>query len=181
MENIIFEEVNNKRTKYIDLPELIKGAIDFQPCCRELCERKIKWHFDQKEILYNYVILSNDEILWWCSKILYTEHAKIKRDGLNLVYKHQVSFYDAIFGASMVIPALDGDLKFAIDKGTQSGKVFRLKGKGLMNIQPQNGGPDVGDMLVEVQVYTPNPKELNEGENEIIKKLKNLESFKPKN
>ena len=79
MENIIFEEVNNKRTKYIDLPELIKGAIDFQPCCRELCERKIKWHFDQKEILYNYVILSNDEILWWCSKILYTEHAKIKR------------------------------------------------------------------------------------------------------
>ena len=62
-----------------------------------------------------------------------------------------VTLTDAILGASIEIPTINGKVKIKIDPGTQSGKVLRLKGKGLPNIQ----GYGTGDQFVHMHVWTP--------------------------
>ena len=100
-------------------------------------------------------------------------HESIKRDGTNLLYDLYLNFVDAAMGADMEIPTIDGKVKIKIEPGTQSGKVLRLKGKGIPNIQ----GYGKGDFLIYVNVWT--PQKLSKDEKAALEKLKGSENFKP--
>jgi molecular chaperone DnaJ len=100
-------------------------------------------------------------------------HDTIKRDGTNLLYDLYLNFVDAAIGTSIEIPTIDGKVKIKIETGTQSGKVLRLKGKGIPNIQ----GYGKGDFLIYVNVWT--PQKLSKDEKEILEKLRVSENFKP--
>ena len=78
-------------------------------------------------------------------------HAELRRDGNNVVYELHVSFPDAALGTSLEVPTIDGRARITLEPGTQSGKILRLKGKG---IQPLNGYGK-GDQLVYVSLWTP--------------------------
>jgi molecular chaperone DnaJ len=101
------------------------------------------------------------------------EHPDLKREGENLHYDAFVSFIDAVLGESIEIPTVSGKAKIKIDPGTQSGKVLRLKGKGLPILQ----GYGTGDLFVHINVWT--PKKVSKEEKELLEKLKNSENFKP--
>ncbi|MDT8412609.1 MAG: molecular chaperone DnaJ [Vicingaceae bacterium] len=101
-------------------------------------------------------------------------HETIKRDGVNLLYDLYLNFIDAALGTSIEIPTVDGKVKVKIEPGTQSGKVLRLKGKGLPNIQ----GYGKGDFLIYINVWT--PQQLSKSEIETLEKLRTSENFQPK-
>ena len=102
------------------------------------------------------------------------EHAELKRDGDNVHYEAFVSFMDAVLGESIEIPTLSGKVKIKIDAGTQSGKVLRLRGKGLPNVQ----GYGSGDLFAHINVWT--PTKISKEEKNMIENLKKSENFKPK-
>ena len=79
------------------------------------------------------------------------EHKLFHRDGRNLYCEVPISIVDAALGAELEVPTLDGRVKLKIPAETQSGKQFRLRGKGVL---PVRGGP-AGDLLCRVQVETP--------------------------
>ena len=81
---------------------------------------------------------------------------------------------DAILGAEVEVPCLDGTYKMKVDPGTQSGEVMRLRGRGLPTV---NGYGGTGDLYVKFAVWI--PKKLNREEKEMIESLRNKESFKP--
>ena len=100
-------------------------------------------------------------------------HDDFVRDGDNLHFDHYLSITDAIFGASSEIPVLGGKVKIKLAAGTQGGKLLRLRGKGIPNV---NGyGP--GDLMVHLNVWT--PQSLNKEEKEILGKLVDSENFIP--
>lgn len=101
------------------------------------------------------------------------EHEELKRDGENLHYEAYVSFVDAVLGETIEIPTISGKAKIKVDPGTQSGKVLRLKGKGLPNIQ----GYGHGDLFVHINIWT--PSKISKEERELLEKLRNSENFKP--
>lgn len=101
------------------------------------------------------------------------QHEHFMRDGNNLFYEQHVSIPDAALGTSVEIPTLDGKARVKIDPGTQSGKVLRLKGKGL----PDLNGYSRGDLLVNIQVWT--PTHLSSEEKKLLEKLRDSQSFKP--
>lgn len=101
------------------------------------------------------------------------EHADLKRDGLNLLYDLYISFTDAVLGGSAEIPTVGGKVKVKIEAGTQGGKVLRLKGKGI----PELNGYRTGDLLVNVNIWT--PQKLSKNEKETIEKLKDSKNFQP--
>lgn len=103
------------------------------------------------------------------------EHAELKRDGMNVYYDAYVNFADAALGATIEVPLIDGRAKVKIDEGTQSGKILRLRGKGL----PELNGYHRGDLLVCVNVFTPH--RLTKEEKAIMEKLRASENFKPSN
>ena len=102
------------------------------------------------------------------------EHKDLKREGNNLFYTKIVSLPDAILGADVEVPCIDGPYKIKVEPGTQSGTVVRLRGKGLPTV---NGYGGVGDMYVKIAVWI--PKKLNKEEKEIVEKLRSKESFTP--
>ncbi len=102
------------------------------------------------------------------------EHANLKREGNNLYYTKVISVVDAMLGAEVSIPCLDGEYKIKVDAGTQSGEVVRLRGRGLPSV---NGYGGTGDLYVKIAVWI--PKKLSKEEKEIIESLRNKESFKP--
>ena len=102
------------------------------------------------------------------------EHPNLKREGNNLFYTKIISMPDAILGADIEIPCLDGAYKVKVEPGTQSGTVVRLRGKGLPTV---NGYGGTGDMYVKLGVWV--PKRLSKEDKEIIESLRNKESFKP--
>jgi len=102
------------------------------------------------------------------------EHEFLIREGNNLFFEQHVSFVDAALGTQVEIPTLDGKARVKIEPGTQSGKVLRLKGKGI----PDVNGYGRGDLLVSVQVWT--PKHLSSDEKKLMEKLRESENFKPK-
>ncbi len=102
------------------------------------------------------------------------EHPQLERDGNDLIYTLDISFPDAVLGANVEIPTVEGNVKIHIDEGTQSGKILRLRGKGV----PDVNGYGRGDLLVNVQVYI--PKNVTKDEKKILEKLQESESFKPK-
>lgn len=101
------------------------------------------------------------------------EHEHLKRDGVNLHYDLYINFADAALGTSVEIPAVEGKIKFKISSGTQSGKTLRIKGKGI----PELNGYGRGDILVHVNVWT--PQSLTKDEKEALEKLRNSDNFKP--
>ncbi|MBC7652359.1 MAG: molecular chaperone DnaJ [Deinococcales bacterium] len=101
-------------------------------------------------------------------------HAELVRDGLNVAFDLHISFPDAAFGTNIEVPTIDGRAKIKIPAGTQSGKIFRLKGKGFPEVQ----GYAKGDQLVYVNVWT--PQNLSSEETTILDKLNNSNNFKPK-
>ena len=78
-------------------------------------------------------------------------HAIFERDGKNLFCEVPISFADAALGGELEVPTLDGRVKLKIPEGTQTGKLFRLRGKG---VAPVRGG-GAGDLLCKVAVETP--------------------------
>jgi len=101
------------------------------------------------------------------------EDEELKRDGNNLLYDLHISFMDAAIGTQVEIPTVEGKARIKIDAGTQGGKVLRLKGKGL----PQINGYGRGDLLINISIWT--PKNLTAEEKTILEKLKESENFKP--
>ena len=102
------------------------------------------------------------------------EHPNLKRDGNNLYYTKVISMPDAILGAEVEIPCLDGSYKIKVDPGTQSGEVVRLRGKGLPTV---NGYGGTGDMYVKIAVWI--PRKLDKEEKAVIESLRNKDAFKP--
>ncbi len=78
-------------------------------------------------------------------------HAMFERDGPDLLCSVPVSFVTAALGGELEVPTLNGKTKLEIPEATQSGKVFRLRGKG---VKPVRGGA-VGDLLCQVNIETP--------------------------
>ena len=79
------------------------------------------------------------------------EHSIFQRDGKHLYCEVPISFADAALGGELEVPTLDGRVKLKIPEGTQTGKLFRLRGKG---VAPVRGG-GAGDLMCRVAVETP--------------------------
>jgi molecular chaperone DnaJ len=101
------------------------------------------------------------------------EDKQLKRDGNNLIYDLYISFIDAALGTNVEVPSVGGRVKIKIDPGTQSGKVLRLRGKGLKDIQ----GYETGDQLIYVNVWT--PKKLTPEERAKLESLRSSSNFEP--
>jgi len=100
-------------------------------------------------------------------------HKELQREGLNVVYDLHISFTDAVFGIQTEVPTIDGRAKIKIPAGTQSGKIFRLKGKGFPNVNSY----EKGDQLVHINVWT--PQHVSSEEKAMLDKLNNSPNFKP--
>ncbi|MDF2519061.1 MAG: molecular chaperone DnaJ, partial [Sphingobacterium sp.] len=100
-------------------------------------------------------------------------HESLKRDGLNVIYDLYINFVDATLGTSVEVPTIDGKAKIKIEPGTQGGKILRLKGKGI----PEVNSYHKGDQLVYVNIWT--PKVVSNEEKELLNKLKESPNFKP--
>ncbi len=100
-------------------------------------------------------------------------HKELQRDGQNLVFELFLNFADAALGTSVEVPTLDGPVKIKIPSGTQSGKIFRLKGKGVPSVQ----GYGRGDQLIHVNIWT--PKKLSDEERSMLERLRTMENFNP--
>jgi molecular chaperone DnaJ len=101
------------------------------------------------------------------------DHEELKRDGDNLHYNAFVNFVDAVLGASIEVPTISGKVKIKVDPGTQSGKVLRLRGKGLPSVQ----GYATGDQFIHIHIWT--PVKVSKEEKELLEKLKGSENFNP--
>jgi molecular chaperone DnaJ len=101
-------------------------------------------------------------------------HEHLLRDGINVVYDLHISFIDATLGTSIEIPTIDGKARIQLEPGTQGGKILRLKGKGIKEIN----GYGKGDQLVHVNVWT--PKQVSSEERQLLEKLKASPNFQPK-
>lgn len=97
-------------------------------------------------------------------------HELFRREGESLILKIPISYSQAALGAEIEVPTLDGPEPLRIDPGTQNGDVFTLVGKGVVN--PRGGGP--GDLLV--QVFIEVPKKVNAEQEELLRKLAELDS-----
>jgi len=100
-------------------------------------------------------------------------HEHFTRDGQNVIYDLFINFADAALGTSIEVPTLESKVKIKVPAGTQGGKIFRLRGKGLPSIQ----GYGQGDQLIHVNIWT--PKVLNKEEKELMEKLRSMPNFKP--
>ena len=101
-------------------------------------------------------------------------HESLHRDGLNVAFDLYITIPDAVFGTSVEVPTIDGRAKIKIPPGTQSGKIFRLKGKGFPEVQ----GYAKGDQLINVNIWT--PQQVSDEEKEALEKMQLSENFKPK-
>jgi molecular chaperone DnaJ len=102
-----------------------------------------------------------------------TPHKDFRREANNLLYDLFISFPVAALGGDVEVPTIDSKVKVKIDPGTQGGKMLRLRGKGV----PDLNGYGRGDQLVQVNIFT--PKRLSPEEKEILRKLENAENFLP--
>jgi molecular chaperone DnaJ len=101
------------------------------------------------------------------------EDDKLKRDGNNIVFDLYISFIDATLGTNLEVPTIDGLVKIKVEPGTQSGKILRLRGKGIKELN----GYGRGDQLIHVNVWT--PKQLSKEEKAILESLKDSPNFAP--
>ena len=102
------------------------------------------------------------------------EHEHLVRNGTDLLYQLGITFSDAVIGTSIEIPMVSGKAKIKIPSGTQSGKNLRLRSKGI----PDVNGYGRGDMIVNIQVFT--PQKISKEEKDLLLKLNESDNFKPK-
>lgn len=102
-----------------------------------------------------------------------TPHEEFTRDGSNVMFELFINMADAALGTKLEVPTLDGRARIVVPPGTQSGKVFRLKDKGLPALQSYQRG----DQLIHVNVWT--PKKVNDEERKLLEKLRDLPNFQP--
>jgi molecular chaperone DnaJ len=100
-------------------------------------------------------------------------HKELQRDGMNVAYDLHISFTDAVFGTQLEVPTIDGRAKIKIPTGTQSGKIFRLKGKGF----PAVNSYQKGDQLIHVNIWT--PQNVTAEEKTMLEKMSHSSNFKP--
>lgn len=100
-------------------------------------------------------------------------HKELKREGNNLHYDMYISIPEAVLGTNKQIDTLTGKVRIKVDKGTQSGKILRLRGKGL----PDLNGYGKGDLLVHINIWT--PKELSKEQKGFFELMKDDAHFKP--
>jgi molecular chaperone DnaJ len=101
------------------------------------------------------------------------EHEFFQRRDDDIIYPLQLSFPQAALGDTVEVPTLNGTTRFTIPPGTQSGKVFRMKGKGIKHLN----GYGAGDQLLIIQVYT--PTKLTDREERLLQELAQSENLKP--
>ena len=101
------------------------------------------------------------------------EHPDLKRDGIDLIYNLYIGIPDAILGCSAEIPTIGSKVKIKVEPGTQSGKILRLKGKVL----PDINGYGHGDLLVKINVFIPN--DVTKEDKKMLEQMRESESFNP--
>jgi molecular chaperone DnaJ len=101
------------------------------------------------------------------------QHAELHRDGLNVAFELHITFPDAVFGTEVMVPTIDGKAKIKIPAGTQSGKIFRLKGKGFPSVQSY----EKGDQLIHVNIWT--PQHVDSDERKALEKMAASPNFNP--
>jgi DnaJ-class molecular chaperone len=99
-------------------------------------------------------------------------HPLFTRDGNNLRLELPVTLYEAVLGAKVRVPTLDGAVELAIPAGTSSGRTFRLKGKGF----PAKGA--TGDLLVAVRIVLPERED--DALSELMKKWRERKPYDPR-
>lgn len=101
-------------------------------------------------------------------------HAELQRIGNDIVYNLSLNIADAVLGGSVEIPTVDSKAKIKVEPGTEAGRVLRLRGKGV----PDINGYSTGDLLVVVDVYI--PKTANSAEKAALESFRQSDNFKPK-
>ena len=92
-------------------------------------------------------------------------HPLFRREGTSVLCEAPITFTQAVLGGEMEIPTIDGKVKYEIPEGTQTGTTFRLKGKGIPNVN----GRGRGDQYVTVYIET--PRNLTREQKEALKKF----------
>ena len=100
-------------------------------------------------------------------------HPLLHRDGQHVIFDLYLNFADAALGTHVEVPTIDGIVKIKVPSGTQSGKIFRLQGKGLPSVHAAG----IGDELIHVSIWT--PKKLSDTEKQLLEQLRSSENFKP--
>lgn len=101
-------------------------------------------------------------------------HTYFTRDGQNIMYDLFLNFADAALGISTEVPTLGKSVKISIPPGTPAGKIFRLRSKGIPQVQGYGGK---GDQLINVNIWT--PKELTKEERKMLERMRELPNFSP--
>jgi len=101
------------------------------------------------------------------------EDKVLKRDGNNVIYDLYLNFVDAALGTSVEIPSIGGKVRIKIEPGTQSGKMLRLRGKGIKDVN----GYGAGDQLIYINVWV--PKKLSAEEKAKLESLRDSPHFQP--
>lgn len=102
------------------------------------------------------------------------DHPTLKREGDNLHYDLYISISEAVLGSSKEIDVVGGKVRIKLESGIQSGKILRLRGKGIQSLN----GYGSGDLLVHVNVWT--PKELTKEQREFFERMQSDDNFMPK-
>jgi len=100
-------------------------------------------------------------------------HDNLKREGVNLHYDYYISMPEAVLGTSKEIDTLSGVVRIKIESGTQSGKILRLRGKGIPSLEHYGKG----DLLIHINVWT--PQTLTRDQKKFFETNKNDDNFKP--
>jgi len=100
-------------------------------------------------------------------------HDTLKREGSNIHYDLYINFSEAVLGTSKEVDTVTGKVKIKVDAGTQSGKILRLKGKGLPSIERYGHG----DFLIHINVWT--PQELTKDQRKFFEEVQEDENFIP--
>ena len=90
-------------------------------------------------------------------------HPYFERDGYNVWYQANISYVQAALGCELIVPTLDGDVKYTVPAGTQPGDVFKLKDRGVQNLN----GRSKGDQLVRIEIVV--PKKLSEKQKDMLR------------
>lgn len=101
------------------------------------------------------------------------EHDFFTRDNNNILYELEVNFADAVLGTSIEVPTLTGKVKITLPQGTPSGKIFRLRGKGLPSVQGYNRG----DQLIHVNIFV--PEQISSEERKVLETMRDAKNFQP--
>ena len=100
-------------------------------------------------------------------------HESLKRDGKNLHYDLYISYIDAVLGSNPQIQTISSKVKIKLEAGIQSGKILRLRGKGLPSVERYGSG----DLLIHINVWT--PQELTKDQKEFFEACRDEENFQP--